>query len=116
MAQSTETFSAPPWGRWFTPADPPNHFLHTWNGWWVNWSPDWPPSMQPVWPFVPKDAFSMQGYGKDTCIVIPSLDMVIVHQTAQGPLEVVLNSHPEFYPELLSRLMGAVIPSGGPSV
>ncbi|RPH30978.1 class C beta-lactamase-related serine hydrolase, partial [bacterium] len=45
--------------QWLTTNDPPSHFLHTWHGWWVNWSRDWPASMQPVWPFVPKDAFWM---------------------------------------------------------
>jgi CubicO group peptidase (beta-lactamase class C family) len=63
--------------QWLTTDDPPSHFLHTWHGWWVNRSPDWPSSRRAVWPFVPKDAFWMSGYGKDICVVIPSLDMII---------------------------------------
>jgi hypothetical protein len=51
--------------RWFSIDNPPSHFLHTWHGWWVNWSSDRPSSVRAVWPAVPKDAFSMSGYGKD---------------------------------------------------
>jgi CubicO group peptidase (beta-lactamase class C family) len=96
--------------QWLTTADPPSHFLHTWHGWWVNWSPDWPSSQRPVWPFVPKDAFWMSGYGKDICVVIPSLDMVIAHQTARtGNLEQVLSECPEFCATLLAKVMAAVV-------
>jgi hypothetical protein len=96
--------------RWWTMDDPPSHFLHTWHGWWVNWSPDWPGSMRPLWPFVPKDAFWMSGSGKDICVIIPSLDLIIAHQTARaGGLEQVLNAHPEFFSTMLSKVMDAVV-------
>ncbi len=103
--------------QWLTPNDPPSHFLHTWHGWWVNWSPDWPASQQPVWPFVPKDAFWMSGYGKDICVVIPSLDMIVTHQTARaGGLEQVLSDCPEFFSTLLAKVMAAVVsPATSPS-
>lgn len=96
--------------RWLTSDDPPSHFLHTWHGWWVNWSPDWP-SLQPaVWPFVPQDAYWMSGYGKDICVVIPGLDMIIAHQTARaGGLEQSLSDCPEFFSTLLSKVMAAVV-------
>jgi CubicO group peptidase (beta-lactamase class C family) len=96
--------------QWLTTNDPPSHFLHTWHGWWVNWSPDWPSSQRTVWPFVPQDAFWMSGYGKDICVVIPSLDMVIVHQTARaGGLEQTLSDCPEFFSTLFSKVMAAVV-------
>ncbi len=96
--------------RWLTSGDPPSHLLHTWHGWWVNWSPDWPASQPAVWPFVPKDAFWMSGYGKDICVVIPSLDMIIAHQTARaGSLEQALSDCPEFFSTLLSKVMAAVV-------
>jgi len=96
--------------QWLTKDDPPSHFLHTWHGWWVNWSPDWPSFMRPVWPSVPKDTFWMSGYGKDICVVIPSLDMIIAHQTARaGGLEQVLSDRPEFFSTLLSKVMAAVV-------
>jgi hypothetical protein len=93
------------------------HFLHTWHGWWVNWSPDWPSSQRAVWPFVPQDAFWMSGYGKDICVVIPSLDMVIAHQTARaGGLKQMLSDCPEFFSTLLAKVMAAVVtPLGKPS-
>jgi hypothetical protein len=73
--------------------------------------------MRPVWPFVPKDAFWMSGYGKDICVVIPSLDMIIAHQTARaGNLEQALSDRPEFLFTLLSKVMAAVVsPSASPS-
>ncbi len=96
--------------QWLTTDDPPSHFLHTWHGWWVNWSPNWPSSQRSVWPFVLKDAFWMSGYGKDICIVIPSLDMIIAHQTARaGNLEQTLSDRPEFFSTLLSKVMAAVV-------
>ena len=96
--------------QWLTTDDPPSHFLHTWHGWWMNWSPDWPSSQRAVWPFIPKDAFWMSGYGKDICVVIPSLDMIVAHQTARaGGLEQVLNARPEFFSTLLSKVMAAVV-------
>jgi len=102
--------------QWWPAADPPSHLLHTWHGWWVNWSPDWPSSARMVWPFVPRDAFWMSGYGKDLCVVIPSLDMIVAHQTARGDLEKSLNARPEFFPTLLSKVMAAVVtPSSSPS-
>jgi CubicO group peptidase (beta-lactamase class C family) len=95
--------------QWFTPLDPPSHFLHTWHGWWVNWSADWPSWLGPMWPSVPRDAFSMHGYGKDMCLIVPSLDMIVARQSVKGQPERILNSHPEFYLELLSRIMNAVL-------
>ena len=96
--------------RWWTTDDPPSHFIHTWHGWWVNWSPDWPSSQPAVWPFIPKDAFWMSGYGKDICVVIPSLDIIIAHQTARaGSLEQSLSDRPEFFSTLLSKVMAAVV-------
>jgi CubicO group peptidase (beta-lactamase class C family) len=96
--------------EYLTTNDPPSHLLHTWHGWWLNGSPDWPPSARSPWPFMPKDAFWMSGYGKDICLVIPSFDMVIAHQTApSGNLEQTLNDHPEFFSTLLSKVMAAVV-------
>jgi len=96
--------------QWLTPNDPPSHFCHTWHGWWVNWSPHWPAPLGPVWPSVPEDAFWMSGYGKDICVVIPTLDMIIAHQTARtGNLEQVLSACPEFCSTLLTKVMAAVV-------
>ena len=42
--------------------------------------------------------------------MIPSLDMIIAHQTAQaGGLEEALNARPEFSSTLLSKVMAAVV-------
>ena len=103
--------------QWLTTNDPPSHFLHTWHGWWVNWSPEWPSPQRTVWPFVPQDAVWMSGYGKDICVVIPSLDMIIAHQTARaGGLEQTLSDCPEFFYTLLSKVMAAVVtPPAHPS-
>ncbi len=98
--------------QYLTASDPPSHLLHTWHGWWLNWFPDWPTSARSPFPFLPKDAFWMAGYGKDICLVIPSLDMVIAHQTARsGSFEQTLNDHPEFFSTLLSKLIAAVVKS-----
>ena len=52
----------------------------------------------------PRDAVYMSGWGKQACVVVPSLDMVVVRL---GPNRA-LNDHPEFYLELWSRIMAAV--------
>lgn len=54
---------------------------------------------------VPPDAYFMSGWGKQCCVVIPSLDMVVVRL---GPMRE-LNTQPEYYEELFSRIMEAVI-------
>jgi CubicO group peptidase (beta-lactamase class C family) len=54
---------------------------------------------------VPADAFYMSGWGKQICCVIPSLDLVFVRVGSNGEL----NSQPEYYPELLSRVVASVI-------
>jgi hypothetical protein len=52
----------------------------------------------------------MSGYGKDICVVIPSLDLVIAHQTARaGGLEQVLSDRPEFLSTLLSKVVAALV-------
>jgi CubicO group peptidase (beta-lactamase class C family) len=53
---------------------------------------------------VPRDTFYMSGYGRQACWVFPSLDMVVVRLGSNVPL----NDHPEFYRELLKRVMEAV--------
>ena len=54
---------------------------------------------------VPRDAFYMSGWGRQCCVVIPSLDMVIVRL---GPDEK-LNRQPNFYREFFARVMAAVV-------
>jgi CubicO group peptidase (beta-lactamase class C family) len=53
---------------------------------------------------VPADAYYMSGWGKQTCCVIPSLDMVIVRL---GPHRD-LNDRLEYNSEFLSRIVSAV--------
>ncbi|MBI3465450.1 MAG: serine hydrolase [Planctomycetes bacterium] len=53
----------------------------------------------------PADAFYMSGWGKQICCVIPSLDLVFVRVGSNAEL----NSHPEYYPELLSRVVASVV-------
>ena len=60
-------------------------------------------TQQGLGPSVPRDAFYMSGWGKHICAVIPSLDMVVVRLGGNRTL----NDHPEFYPELFSRIMAA---------
>jgi CubicO group peptidase (beta-lactamase class C family) len=55
-------------------------------------------------PAVPVDAYWMSGWGKQTCAVVPSLDLVVVRLGAHRRL----NDHPEFYREVWSRIMAAV--------
>lgn len=52
----------------------------------------------------PRDTVYMSGWGKQACFVAPSLDMVVVRL---GPNRA-LNGHPEFYPELWTRLRAAI--------
>ena len=66
--------------------------------WWTN------RTQQPLGKAVPKDVFYMSGFGKQACWIFPSLDMVVVRLGSNATL----NDHPEFYPELLSRVMAAV--------
>ena len=66
--------------------------------WWTN------RTQQPLGEAVPKDVFYMSGSGKQACWIFPSLDMIVVRLGLNSPL----NDHPEFYPELLSRVMAAV--------
>jgi CubicO group peptidase (beta-lactamase class C family) len=67
--------------------------------WWTN------RTGQGLGPAAPRDAVYMSGWGKQACFVVPSLDMVVVRL---GPNRD-LNEHPEFYPELWSRIMAAVV-------
>jgi CubicO group peptidase (beta-lactamase class C family) len=60
---------------------------------------------RPLGPKVPSDAFYFSGWGKQTCCVIPSLDMVVVRL---GPHQQ-HNDHPEYYPELLSRIVAGIV-------
>jgi CubicO group peptidase (beta-lactamase class C family) len=54
---------------------------------------------------VPRDVFYMSGFGRQACWIFPSLDMVVVRIGSNRTL----NEHPEFYRELLERVMAAVI-------
>jgi CubicO group peptidase (beta-lactamase class C family) len=54
---------------------------------------------------VPRDAFYMSGWGKQTCCVIPSLDMVVVRL---GPNRV-HNEHPEYFQGFLAPIMAAIV-------
>ncbi len=54
---------------------------------------------------VPSDAYYMSGWGKQTCCVIPSLDMVVVRL---GPHRA-NNEHVEYNAEFMSRVVSAVI-------
>jgi hypothetical protein len=54
---------------------------------------------------VPNDAFYMSGWGKQTCCVIPSFDMVVVRL---GPNRV-HNEHTEYYKEFLKPIVAAVV-------
>lgn len=65
--------------------------------WWTN------RTHQPLGPAVPEDVFYMSGFGKQACWVFPSLDMIVVRLGSNRPL----NDHPEFYRELLQRVMAA---------
>jgi CubicO group peptidase (beta-lactamase class C family) len=61
-------------------------------------------TQQPLGEAVPADVYYMSGFGKQACWVFPSLDMIVVRLGSNRPL----NDRPEFYRELLSRVMGAV--------
>ena len=102
-------------GTEFSPSDPDHRFLITSGTWWLNRA-NAVSSVDSVWPSVPEDAFGMHGYGKDFCLVIPSLDIVIVHQTAQGSTEAVVSANPDFLPTLLSMVMSAVSDPPVPAV
>jgi CubicO group peptidase (beta-lactamase class C family) len=86
--------------RWRQPnfAREPNGNLSYSHLWWNN------RTGQTLGPAVPRDAVYMSGWGKQTCVVVPSLDLVVVRL---GPNRT-LNEHPEYYRELWSRLMAAV--------
>jgi len=70
--------------------------------WWTN------RTQQSLGKAVSKDVFYMSGSGKQACWVFPSLDMIVVRLGLNYPL----NDRPEFYPELLSRVMAAVESAG----
>ena len=55
---------------------------------------------------VPADAYYMSGYSMRTCVVIPSLDLVIVRLGSNREL----NKHIEFYGELVGRVVAAATP------
>jgi CubicO group peptidase (beta-lactamase class C family) len=57
---------------------------------------------------VPADAYYMHGFKDNLCIVIPSLDMVIVRLATSGP-----GMHPAFRREFMSRIMAAVVAHAG---
>jgi CubicO group peptidase (beta-lactamase class C family) len=86
--------------KWRQPnfAREPNGNLSYSHLWWNN------RTGQTLGPAVPRDAVYMSGWGKQTCAVVPSLDLVVVRL---GP-ERKLNDHPEYYRELWSRLMAAI--------
>jgi CubicO group peptidase (beta-lactamase class C family) len=52
---------------------------------------------------VPADAYYMHGFRDNLCIVIPSLDMIVVRLAASGP-----GMDPTFRSEFMSRIMAAV--------
>ncbi len=62
-------------------------------------------TQQSLGPVVPRDAFYMSGWGRQACVVIPSLDLVAVRL---GPVQK-LNAVPDFYPEFFARLMAAIV-------
>lgn len=62
-------------------------------------------TQEPLGTAAPADAFYMSGWGKQICCVIPSLDLIFVRIGANREL----NDHPEYYPELVSRVMSAVV-------
>jgi CubicO group peptidase (beta-lactamase class C family) len=63
-------------------------------------------TQEPLGSSVPADTFYMAGYGKQGCWIIPSLDMVVVRLGSHRPL----NDRPEFFAELLSRIVAATEP------
>jgi len=64
-------------------------------------------TQEPLGAAVPRDTFFMWGWGKQICAVIPSLDLVVVRL---GP-EAALNDRPDFYAQLFSRIMAAMVPA-----
>jgi len=56
---------------------------------------------------VPRNVFYMSGYGRQACWVFPDLDMIVVRLGSN----VSLNNRPEFYRELLKRVVEAVVKS-----
>jgi CubicO group peptidase (beta-lactamase class C family) len=60
---------------------------------------------QSLGPAVPRDAFYMSGWGKQCCVVIPSLDLVVVRLGADDRL----NQQPEFYREFFARIMKSIV-------
>jgi CubicO group peptidase (beta-lactamase class C family) len=53
---------------------------------------------------VPADAYYLHGFKDNLCIVIPSLDMIVVRLATNGP-----GMDPAFRSEFMSRIMAAVI-------
>jgi CubicO group peptidase (beta-lactamase class C family) len=66
--------------------------------WWTN------RNHVPLGSTVPADAFLMAGWGRQICIIIPSLDMVVVRLGANGKL----NQEHEYFREMMARVMAAV--------
>ncbi len=59
-------------------------------------------------PEVPADAFFMSGWGMRGCFVVPSLDLVVVRLGGDQRM----NEHRDFYRELMTRVVAAVIDDG----
>jgi CubicO group peptidase (beta-lactamase class C family) len=90
-----ETRSEGPTGTFFTV--PGARLFHGYL-WWTN------RNHVPLGPAVPEDAFLMAGWGRQVCMIIPSLDMIIVRLGSKGEL----NQEHEYFRELMPRVMGAV--------
>jgi CubicO group peptidase (beta-lactamase class C family) len=80
---------------WVVQPGSQNYYGHLW---WTN------RTQQSLGPNVPADAYYMSGYSMRTCVVIPSLDLVIARLGSNREL----NNHIEFYGELIGRIVAAV--------
>lgn len=87
------TFRAP--NFWVTQPGSQNYYGYLW---WTN------RTGEALGETVPRDAYFMSGFAMKTCIVVPSLDMVVVRLGSDREA----NEHPEFYREMMARVMGAV--------
>jgi len=67
--------------------------------WWTN------RNHESLGPGVPDDAFFMSGWGMKGCFVVPSLDLVVVRLGGDRAM----NKHPDFYRELMTRVVAAVV-------
>jgi CubicO group peptidase (beta-lactamase class C family) len=70
--------------------------------WWTN------RGRQTLGEAVPADVYYMSGFGKQAVWIFPGLDMIVVRLGLNQPL----NDRPEFYRELLSRVMTSVESAG----